>query len=91
VKKNTALDALKNMAHVVDGVVVNVSLWDGKSDWESSQEVVEIPADSFAGIGWDYVDGEFVDNRPAEENNFPSEQQLVGANTSEEPVPGTDA
>jgi hypothetical protein len=58
---------LKHYAHIVDGVVVNVSVWDGVAKWEPVEDVVEIPANVPAGIGWDYVDGEFVDNRPVPE------------------------
>lgn len=68
-------------AHVVDGKVVNTSLWDGVTPYtppagvtmvpipfvdkvdEETGDVVRLYA---AGIGWDYVDGEFVDNRPVE-------------------------
>jgi len=60
-------DNLKTYAHIVDGKVVNVSLWDGESDWTPAEEVVEIPEGVTAGIDWDYVDGEFVDNRPVED------------------------
>ena len=59
-------DNLKTYAHIVDGKVVNVSLWDGETDWAPAEEVVEIPEGVTAGIDWDYVDGEFVDNRPVE-------------------------
>ena len=71
---------MKKMAHIVDGKVVNVSNWDGQSEWNPIEEVVEIPVVEIidevtgeslqypaAGIGWDYVDGVFVDNRPVEE------------------------
>lgn len=58
---------VKRMAHIVDGKVVNVSLWDGESNWTPVEEVVEIPEGIIAGIGWDYIDGEFVDNRPVED------------------------
>jgi hypothetical protein len=57
---------MKKMAHIVDGKVINVSLWDGVTHWEPSENVVEIPEGVVAGIGWDYIDGEFVDNRPVE-------------------------
>jgi hypothetical protein len=57
-------DNLKHMAHIADGKVVNVSLWDGKSDWTPAEEVVEIPEGVNAGIGWDYDGKEFTDNRP---------------------------
>jgi hypothetical protein len=71
---------MKYMAHIVDGKVTNVSRWDGDSAWTPAEEVVEIPTVEYAdeetgetryrataGIGWDYVDGEFVDNRPVPE------------------------
>jgi 2-keto-3-deoxy-L-rhamnonate aldolase RhmA len=51
---------LKTFAHIVDGKVVNVSLWAETPD----EELVEIPEGTVAGIDWDYIDGEFVDNRP---------------------------
>jgi hypothetical protein len=57
-------DNLKTYAHIVGGEVVNVSLWDGVTPWTPSEQVVEIPEGVTAGIGWDYIDGEFVDNRP---------------------------
>jgi hypothetical protein len=59
-------DNLKTYAHIVDGKVVNVSVWDGETQWTPAEEVVEIPEGVTAGIGWDYIDGEFVDNRPVE-------------------------
>lgn len=58
---------MKKMAHIVDGTVANVSLWDGVTPWTPAEEVVEIPEGVTAGPGWDYVGGEFVDNRPVEE------------------------
>lgn len=70
---------MKYLAHIVDGLVVNVSLWDGKKSFQTSEEVVEIPVVEYfeegikkpffrpvAGIGWNYIDGEFIDNRPVE-------------------------
>ena len=60
-------DNLKTYAHIVNGKVVNMSLWDGKSDWQPAEEVVEIPEGVTAGIDWDYVNGEFIDNRPIED------------------------
>jgi hypothetical protein len=63
---------MKTYAHIVDGKVVNVSLWDGVTEWHPTEDVVEIPEGIAAGIDWDYVDGEFVDNRPTDEQ--PEEQ-----------------
>lgn len=68
---------MKKMAHIVNGKVVAVSLWDGVSHWEPDEEVVELPVIKetdkkngktktrvLGGIGWDYIDGQFLDNRP---------------------------
>jgi hypothetical protein len=64
-----------------DGVVVNVVVWDGQpTKWQpqDGHTLVAIPFEDVvedgvivrriykAGIGWDYVDGQFVDNRPTE-------------------------
>ena len=54
---------MKNYA-IIDSTntVINVVVWDGESPWTPSQDciVVAIPEDSSAGIGWTYVDGEFI-------------------------------
>jgi hypothetical protein len=60
-------DNLKTYAHIVDGKVVNVSIWDGETPYTPDEELVEIPEGTTAGIDWDYIDGEFVDNRPIPE------------------------
>jgi len=59
---------IKKMAHIVDSKVINVSKWDGVTPWTPVEEVVEIPEGVRAGKGWDYVDGQFVDNRPVEDD-----------------------
>ena len=60
---------LKTFAHIVEGKVVNLSVWNGESDWTPDQEVVEISEGLQAAIGWDYIDGQFVDNRPVQIEN----------------------
>jgi hypothetical protein len=55
---------VKTYAHILDGKVVNVSLWDSTPE---DKALIGIPAGSSAGIDWDYIDGEFVDNRPETE------------------------
>ena len=60
-------DNLKNYAHIVDSKVVNVSVWDGEAPYIPNEQLVEIPEGTVAGIDWDYIDGEFVDNRPKPE------------------------
>ena len=58
---------LKTYAHVVNGKVVNVSVWDGEAPYNTDEQLVEIPEGTSAGIDWDYINGEFVDNRPITE------------------------
>jgi len=58
---------LKTYAHIVDGKVVNVSVWDGVAPYNPAEELAEIVEGVTAGIDWDYVDGQFVDNRPQPE------------------------
>lgn len=69
-------------AVVANGRVVNVIVWDGVSAYEpgdgltlaaipfvdETDEKTGEPVRRYTGgIGWDYVDGEFVDNRPVPE------------------------
>jgi hypothetical protein len=66
----------KAYAHVIDGKVVNTSIWDGVQDYAPPDGAEMVPLPTYiddegverhiGGIGWDYVDGEFVDNRPVE-------------------------
>jgi hypothetical protein len=51
-----------NYAHIKDNKVINVIVWDGESELSYADELVLL-ADN-AGIDWDYVDGQFIDNRP---------------------------
>jgi hypothetical protein len=59
---------IKNYAHIVDGKVVNSSIWDGEAPYTTDEELVEIPQGTSAGIDWDYINGKFVDNRPSPES-----------------------
>ena len=47
--------------------VVNVIVWDGERDYDPGEGLTLVLLDGAGGIGWDYVDGEFVDNRPVED------------------------
>jgi hypothetical protein len=58
---------VKTYAHILDGKVVNVSLWNGEAPYTPDEELVEIPEGTTAGIDWDYIKGKFVDNRPIPE------------------------
>jgi hypothetical protein len=56
----------KRWACVKEGKVQQVIIWDGVQDWPPSKDyqMIELPEGSPAGLDWDYIDGEFVDNRP---------------------------
>jgi hypothetical protein len=43
-------------------LVVNIMVWDGMPPWTPPEGhiAVVIPENSKAGIGWTYVDGEFI-------------------------------
>jgi hypothetical protein len=51
-------------AIVIKNKVTNVVVWNGKLTWQYEGQLVELTDN--AGIGWDYIDGKFVDNRPVE-------------------------
>lgn len=51
---------MPNFAVIENGKVVNTAV--AEADYATTQSWVALP-DS-AGIGWDYVNGQFVDNRP---------------------------
>lgn len=57
---------VKQYAIIQEGKVVNVIIWDGVSAWAGSENLVEITKSG--GIGWDYSDGIFTDNRPKTES-----------------------
>ena len=60
-----------------DGLVVNTVVWDGVSEYDPGAGLTLVPLPYVededgvrrytGGIDWDYIDGEFVDNRPVEE------------------------
>jgi hypothetical protein len=56
-------------AHVKNGAVVNVSLWDGSSDYKppKGETLHQLDDDSPVGPGWSFKNGEFVDERPPAE------------------------
>lgn len=55
-------DSVSRFAIVEDNVVINVVNWDGKQEIPAEPHLIAVTDD--VGVGWDYVDGEFVDNRP---------------------------
>ena len=63
-------------AVIDNGLVVNTIVWDGIQPYDPGKNVTLAPLPYeekdgerryTGGIGWDYVDGEFVDNRPVED------------------------
>lgn len=49
-----------NVYAIVEGnVVTNIVLWDGAEKWEPAQGVAH-PAPPETGIGWGFLDGEFI-------------------------------
>lgn len=57
-----------------NNLVVNVTTWDGQSPWQppKGHQAVELNAE--AGIGWSYIDGQFVS--PLEPEPTPEEVTL---------------
>jgi hypothetical protein len=62
----------KLWACVKNGKVETVVIWDGVQEWPPAKDytMVEIVDPRSAGIGWDYANGKFVDNRPSTEVNI---------------------
>lgn len=60
-----------NFAIVEDGVIVNVAV----SDSPIADNWIELP--DGVGIGWSYIGGEFIDNRPINEPTTPTKEQLL--------------
>lgn len=64
-------------AVIENGKVINTVISD--ADFAATQEWIACPDE--AGIDWDYVDGQFVDNRPVppapEPMPLPTKEQLM--------------
>jgi len=54
---------MPNFAIIENGKVVNVAV--AEADYAADQGWIDLP--DGVGIDWDYVNGQFVDNRPAPE------------------------
>lgn len=54
----------QQVVHIVDDVVVNISIGEVGSNLEYPHEVVFVPAEKPVGIGWIRTNGEFTDPRP---------------------------
>lgn len=55
---------IKRIAHIENGEVVNISLSDGETPLSYPHLTIELPEGSEVDIGWEYIEGELVDNRP---------------------------
>jgi hypothetical protein len=51
---------MSTYAVVVDDIVSNVIIWDGETPLEL-ELLVELTEDLGVGIGWSYIDGQFVE------------------------------
>lgn len=56
------MNEVSRYAHVnIDGLVVNVSLWDGETPYDAGEGITLVNVDDTpCGPGWTVVDGEFV-------------------------------
>jgi hypothetical protein len=70
----------KTYAVIENNTVVNVVLWDGKSEW-SPDNGVAIPAADGVGIGWSYADGVFT--APDIPDQVKSHDELVAEDEAE--------
>jgi hypothetical protein len=65
VEKIAESENLKHYAIVIDGVVDNVVVWDGVTEYNPEGLLLDLTdSDPEPGIGWDYDGEKFVDNRP---------------------------
>lgn len=53
-----------NYAQVINGVVVNVVLWDGATEYTVDGELILLGDDSPVSIGWLYDGSTFTDPNP---------------------------
>lgn len=67
---------MPNYAIIENGKVINTVV--AEADYASTQGWVELTGT--AGIGWDYTNGQFIDNRPVPEvvtPPAPTKEQLI--------------
>lgn len=54
-------------ALVMNSEVINIVLWDGEAEFTPEGELINIEDHPEIGIGWTYIDGEFIPPDPAPE------------------------
>ena len=67
---------MKNFAVIESGKVVNAVV--AEDDYAAAQGWIELT--NRAGVGWDYINGQFVDNRPkleVIEPSLPTKEELL--------------
>lgn len=72
------------LVNIETGSVESVVIWDGESDWAPPEGFEAIQSDE-AGIGWTYVDGEFV-APPAPQPPTRTPAEILAANTANRDV-----
>jgi len=77
-------------AIVKDGMVAEMALWDGESEWAPS-EGTAVPATDGAGIGWGYIDGKFIEPQPPVKSreDLISEAAMMKKNLVDEAISAT--
>lgn len=63
-------------AVVEDNLVINIVMWDGAEEWEPEKGEA-FPAPSNVGIGWGYVDGNYIAPPPLLDEAGDEENQLL--------------
>jgi len=67
---------MKTFAEIKDNTIVNVSVWE--SETPQGEQFVNITGIPNVGIGWSYVDGQFVEPvRPEPESDTDTETDSV--------------
>lgn len=52
-------------AIIQNSLVINTVVWDGGPEWQPPQDCIAVPiGSSGAGIGWSYVNGQFIPPPP---------------------------
>lgn len=51
---------MKKIAMIMNGIVENIALWDGSSDWHPDDYTLVDVTDIECAIGWEYINGGFV-------------------------------
>lgn len=60
---------MNKYAHIENGIVTNISLWDGETAWDPGCDLVKLDEGSAVDIGWEYRDGAFVTPELVVEDN----------------------